>query len=98
LIDTYTTCITSARIIHTILIKVDWIRFAEDYNTLSSRAKTAWLVSGYQLANPAIFAHLDPAEAKQTLQEYSDEFKIWKRLMGKHTTARNRLYQLFVEV
>lgn len=98
LIDIYTQSATSQRIIHTILIKVDWIRFAEDYNSLRGVQKTAWLVSGFQRANPQIFADLDDQETRKKLKEHGEELLAWKRKVGKDTTCRNRLHELFVEV
>ena len=98
LIDTYTRTTTSERIIHTILIKVAWIRFAEDYNSLSTFEKTAWLVSGFQRANPGIFENLDNEATKKKLKEHTDDLKTWKRKVGKDTTCRNRLRELFIEV
>jgi hypothetical protein len=98
LIEQYTQSTTSERIIHTLLIKVDWIRFAEDYNSLRPHEKTAWLKEGYMRANPDIFADLDNGEKKEKLKEYDNDFKGWKRRVGKDTTCRNRLYELFIEV
>jgi hypothetical protein len=98
LIDTYTQTTTLGRIIHTILIKVAWIRFAEDYNSLRTSEKTAWLVSGFKLANPGIFADLDDGATKNKLKEHIDDLKAWKRKIGKDTTCRNRLRELFLEV
>ena len=88
----------SERIIHTILIKVAWIHFAEDYNSLSTFEKTAWLVSGFQPANPGIFENLDNEATKRKLKEHTDNLKTWKRKVGKDTTCRNRLHELFIEV
>jgi hypothetical protein len=98
LIGTYTQTTTSERIIHTILIKVAWIRFADDYNSLRTSEKTAWLVSGFQRANPRIFANLDDETTKNKLKEHIDDLKAWKRKVGKDTTCRNRLRELFIEV
>ena len=98
LIDIYTRSSTSRWIIHTILIKVDWIRFAEDYNSLRGVQKTAWLVSGFQRANPQIFANLDDQDTRKKLKEHAEELSAWKRKVGKDTTCRNRLYELFIEV
>jgi hypothetical protein len=98
LIETYTSNVVSERMVHATLIKVDWIRFADDYNSLSSGKKTAWLKEGYMRANIEQFAGLDPTETKAKFSELDDDFKRWKKKVGNDTTARNRLYELFLEV
>jgi len=55
-------------------------------------------VSGFQLANPDMFSNLDDQGKKAKMQDLADDFKTWKRQVGKETTARNRLYELFLEV
>ncbi|KIM72799.1 hypothetical protein PILCRDRAFT_15782 [Piloderma croceum F 1598] len=97
LIDTYTSNIVSERMVHTMLIKVDWVRFADDYNGLSFGQKTVWLKEGYMRANMEQFAGLNPTETKTKFSELDDDFKRWKKKVGNDTTARNRLYELFLE-
>ena len=98
LIDTYTSNTIAERMIHTTLIKVDWIRFAADYNDLSSRQKTAWLREGYMRANAEQFYDLDSTQTKAKFSELDQDFKRWKKKVSNDTTARNRLYELFFEV
>jgi hypothetical protein len=98
LIDLYTNATTSERIIHTILIKVDWIRFAFDYNQLSGGRKSTWLKQGFMRARQEEFVDLDETDTKEKLVELQDDFKKWKKQAGNDTTARNRLYELFLHV
>jgi len=61
--------------VHTVLIKVDWVRFADDYNGLSSIQKTVWLKEGYMRANVERFAGLNPAETKTKFSQLNDDFR-----------------------
>jgi len=98
LIGTYTNDITSKRILHNIFIKIDWIRFAEDYNSLSSRQKTAWLADAFQCERKDVFDGMSAAGRAAEMVTMDAEYKQWKKKVGKDTTSRNRLYELFLAV
>ena len=49
-------------------------------------------------ANVERFAGLNPAETKTKFSQLNDDFKRLKKKVGNDTTARNRLYELFLEV
>jgi hypothetical protein len=85
-------------IMHTIMLKVDSIHFAEDYNILNQHEKTSWLNEAYVTAHPVEFDRLDAEEIAEKLVQDKEDVAIWKAKLGRETTARNRLYQLFLNV
>lgn len=53
---------------------------------------------GFKHAYPDDFSGLSENETIQKYVELDAEFKKWKRKLGKDTTSRNRLYELFLKV
>lgn len=81
---------------HSIMTKVDSIRFAQDYNILTQVEKTKWLNEAYVRAHPIIFEDVDLPDIPVVMAE--NDVAVWKAQMGRQTMARNRLYQLFLNV
>jgi hypothetical protein len=86
------------RIMHSIMTKVDSIRFAEDYNGLSQAEKTKWLNEAYIKAHANLFEGVDAADIPAIFAERKVDVSAWKAQTGRQTMARNRLYQLFLNV
>jgi hypothetical protein len=98
LIKNYMTGMTSLHIIQIIFVKIDWIRFTDDYNKLKSGQKITWLQNTFKMQHEDKFDGLSELESKAKLAEMAEEFKKWKKTVGNNTTVCNRLHQLFLTV
>jgi hypothetical protein len=81
---------------HSIMCKIDTIRFAADYNDLNQHEKTGWLRDAYAREFRDLFA--DGRNREDVFSEHKAELEAWKSQMGRETMARNRLYRLFIDV
>jgi len=78
------------------MTKVDFVRFAHDYNDLNQQEKTKWLNDAYAAEFPNLFEGIANREA--VFAEHKADLMAWRRQIGRETTARNRLYELFLNV
>lgn len=78
------------------MTKVDFVRFAQDYNHLNQQEKTRWLNDAYAAEFPDLFEGIADREA--VFREQKANIVTWRRQIGRETTARNRLYELFLNV
>jgi hypothetical protein len=81
-----------------VLTKIDAIRFAEDFDLLSQTEKSAWLDRAFFRQH---YGHL-PDFIDQVPPNLPEDDRIplgiWKKHVGRVTTARNRLRALFLQV
>jgi hypothetical protein len=89
---------TAHNIAESILTKIDAIRFAEDYNELSQIQKSNWLDRAYVQDHPKTFEGMGPQDIKVRMYADRGEVRLWRKDVGRLTTARNRLYELFINV
>jgi hypothetical protein len=82
------------RIVVDILSKVDAIRFAADFSTLTEPQKAHWSHSAFLVDNPGTYLHLQ----EPTLRQDRPLFKSWNKQVGKVVRARERLLQLYLQV
>jgi hypothetical protein len=81
-----------------VLNKLDAIRFVDDYNGLTQMEKSSWLDEAYVQAHESRYEDLSDDEMVRMMDKDRDEIRLWKREVGRATTARNRLFQLFLKV
>jgi hypothetical protein len=86
------------RVVGMVLNKLDAIRFADDFNELTQQGKSNWLDEAYVQAHESRYEDLSDDGMQERLNEDRDEIRLWKREVGRATTARNRLFQLFLKV
>jgi hypothetical protein len=89
---------TAYRVTGTVLTKMDAIRFADDFRQLSQRDRSNWLEIAYMESHEDDYGGLSLKEKQDKLKEDRDQVRAWKKEVGRQTTARNRLYELFIEV
>jgi len=89
---------TAHHIIQMFFTKIDAVRFAEDFNDLPQRQKSAWLDRAYMQQFPSTYGGLTDAQKKAAMDEDGPQVIAWKRQIGRVSTARNRLLALFREV
>ena len=89
---------TAYRVTGTVLTKMDAIRFADDFRQLSQKNRCNWLEIAYMESHEEDYGGLSLKEKQDKLKEDRDQVRAWKKEVGHQMTARNRLYELFIEV